>query len=92
MTYDGGGWLLVKFPFKRVFPTAAVCAAVRHFSTKTFKPLNDTHHVDCLNVLQVIKPPGNLNLIRNSKPLKYLESIFIDSTEFEKEAGDFFNE
>ena len=28
---DGGGWLLVKFPFKRVFPTAAVCAAVRHF-------------------------------------------------------------
>ena len=29
---DGGGWLLVKFPFKRAFPTAAVCAAVRHFS------------------------------------------------------------
>ena len=28
---DGGGWLLVKFPFKRAFPTAAVCAAVRHF-------------------------------------------------------------
>ena len=26
---DGGGWFLVKFPFKRVFPTAAVCAAVR---------------------------------------------------------------
>ena len=27
----GGGWLWVKFPFKRVFHTAAVCAAVRHF-------------------------------------------------------------
>ena len=26
-----GGRLLVKFPFKRAFPTAAVCAAVRHF-------------------------------------------------------------
>ena len=25
------GWILVKFPFKTVFPTAAVCAAVRHF-------------------------------------------------------------
>ena len=62
------------------------------FSTKTFKPLNDTHHVECLNVFQVIKPPGNLNLNKNSKPLKHLESTFIDSTEFEKEAGDFFNE
>ena len=29
--FDGGGWLLVKFPFQRVFHTAAVCAAVRHF-------------------------------------------------------------
>ena len=28
---DGGGRLLVKFPFKRVFPTAAVCAAVCRF-------------------------------------------------------------
>ena len=33
---DGGGWLLVKFPFKRVFPTAAVCAAVRHFSSSLY--------------------------------------------------------
>ena len=62
------------------------------FSTKTFKPLNDTHHVDCLNVLQVIKPSGNLNLNKNSKPLEHLESTFIDSTGFEKETGDFFNE
>ena len=28
---DGGGWLLVKFPFQKVFPTAAVWAALRHF-------------------------------------------------------------
>ena len=62
------------------------------FSTKTFKPLNDTHHVDCLNVLQVIKPPGNLNLNKTSKQIDNLEYSFIDSTEFEKEAGDFFVE
>ena len=62
------------------------------FSTKSFKPLNDTHHVDCLNVLQVIKPSGNLNLNKNSKPKEHLKSTFIDSTGFEKEAGDFFNE
>ena len=27
----GQGWLWVKLPFNRVFPTAAVCVAVRHF-------------------------------------------------------------
>ena len=31
----GGDCLWVKFPSKRVFPTAAVCAAVRHFFFQT---------------------------------------------------------
>ena len=35
------------------------------FSTKRFKPLKDSHHVDCLNVLQVIKPAGNIDLDEN---------------------------
>ena len=43
-------------------------------------------------MLQVIKPPGNLNLNKTSKQIDNLEYSFIDSTEFEKEAGDFFVE
>ena len=60
------------------------------FSTKSFKPLKDSHHVDCLNVLQVVKPSGNSNLNKESKSIAELESTFIDLTLFEKEAGDFF--
>jgi hypothetical protein len=60
------------------------------YSTKSFKPLKDNHHVDCLNVLQVVKPTGNLNLNKESKSIAELESSFIDLTLFEKEAGDYF--
>ena len=43
-------------------------------------------------MLQVIKPPGNLNLNKISKQIDNLESTFIESNEFEKEAGEFFVE
>ena len=66
------------------------------FSTKSFKPLKDSHHVDCLNVLQVIKPAGNMDLKQDSKPMVELEPSFIDSSSIEKEAGSYlmqcFNE
>ena len=39
------------------------------FSSKSFKPLKDNHHVDCLNVLQVIKPSGNPYLSKESKSI-----------------------
>ena len=60
------------------------------YTTKNFNPLKDSHHVDCLNVLQVVKPSGNSNLAKDSKSIEYLESSFVDSTYFEKKAGDYF--
>ena len=60
------------------------------FSSKSFKPLKDNHHVDCLNVLQVIKPSGNPLLSKESKSIENLNETFIDSTLSEKEAGDYF--
>ena len=41
----GGGWLLVKFPFKRVFPTAAEWATVRHFLFLAYRILVSSYAV-----------------------------------------------
>ena len=56
-------------------------------TTKGYNPLKDTHHVDGLNVLQVIKPVGNLNLNKESKDISELASTFVDTNTFEAEAG-----
>ena len=39
------------------------------FSSKNYNPLHDEHHVDCLNVLQVIKPGGNPCLSKTLKDI-----------------------
>ena len=74
--------------------TATVMAVMDNnqsdFSSKSFNPLKDNHHVDCLNVLQVIKPSGNPLLSKESKSIENLNETFIDSTLSEKEAGDYF--
>ena len=61
-------------------------------ATKGYNPLKDNHHVDGLNVLQVIKPVGNLNLDKESKHIGELVSTFVDTNTFEREAGEFFNQ
>ena len=48
------------------------------FSTKNFNPLNDSHHVDAMNVLQIIKPVGNLTLQRDSKSMNDLQPNFTE--------------
>ena len=60
------------------------------FGSKTYDPLHDEHHVDAINVLQVIKPTGIPNLSKSSKQISDLSASFIDSTSPEKRAGDFF--
>ena len=55
-------------------------------TTKSYSPLKDEHHVDCINVLQVVKPVGNLTLNKMSKPFDELDESFIDPTEAEKES------
>ena len=62
------------------------------FGTKTFNPMKDAHHVDCLNVLQVIKPAGNNQLGKDSKAFDDLDANFIASNCFEKSAGDSFSQ
>ena len=54
------------------------------FGTKTYNPLKDEHHVDGLNVLQVIKPTGNFDFDKQGKPISELNSTFIDETQPEK--------
>ena len=58
---DGGGGLLVKFPFKRVFPTAAVCAAVRHFC-KSFDNQSDYEPLGAIFDNFVSIPIGGRNI------------------------------
>ena len=53
-------------------PSSATVMAVMDnnqadFGTKNFNPLNDSHHVDAMNVLQVVKPSGNVTLDKKSK-------------------------
>ena len=62
------------------------------FGKKSYNPLKDNHHVDCLNVLQVIKPVGNFNLRSNSKSVEDLEPSFKDSNICEKAEGEYFSE
>ena len=62
------------------------------FGTKNYNPLKDTHHVDCLNVLQVIKPSGNPQLSKTSKTVEHLKTDFVEPNEFEKSAGISFAE
>ena len=68
--------------------TATVMAVMDNnqadFGTKTYNPLKDEHHVDGLNVLQVIKPTGNSDLDKQGKPISELNSTFIDETQPEK--------
>ena len=59
-------------------------------ATKGYNPLKDNHHVDGLNVLQVIKPVGNLYLDKESKHIWELVSTFVDTNTFKREAGEFW--
>ena len=61
------------------------------FGSKNYNPLHDEHHVDCLNVLQVIKPGGNPVLHKNSKKISELSDSFSDSNHAEKKARNVFN-
>ena len=60
------------------------------FGTKNYNPLNDSHHVDGLNVLQVVKPTGNINLNRRCRSLDELDESFIECSSCEKVAGECF--
>ena len=60
------------------------------FGSKNYNPLHDEHHVDCLNVLQVIKPAGNPDLDKTTKEMSELSTSFIESTCLEKKAGVIF--
>ena len=57
--------------FWDVSRSSTVCAVMDNnqadFSSKNYNPLNDEHHVDCLNVLQVIKPGGESLLVKKFK-------------------------
>ena len=61
------------------------------FGSKNYNPLHDEHHVDCLNVLQVVKPGGNPSLSKESKEMSSLTKSFIESTGSEQNAGKRFN-
>ena len=60
------------------------------FGTKYFNPLQDKHHVDCLNVLQVVKPSGNSELMKESRSIQHVDTNFIKTNCFEQSAGSYF--
>ena len=60
------------------------------FGSKYFNPLQDKHHVDCFNVLQVLKPSGNSELMKESRSIERIDANFIKSNCFECSAGSNF--